>query len=747
MSRFSKLGSNLSVKIRLAMLIAIPVLGMLAMSSLVLQSKREIAVEMTRVSDLALLTADVTAYAHALQDEAGASAGFVGAKGDDGLGNLNQLRRTSDEARSKVEKTLRSFDLRAVSAEVNEVLQDGLKKSAGADAVRAGVNRRTISAGDMNNYYTASIVRLLDVSLYAAKAISHDEVARLMKVYAYTLQAEEASSAARANAVVGLNAGRFETPLYATVMAFVAKQEAFMATLELNATADELSILRRTYAGAPIDDTARYVAAIRSAGPNADVGMIKPADWLRVNADRLDLFGKVERIFQDNLLKTAAAVRHDAETGLVVSAGIVVVLMLSTIVLAIVVTSGITGPIRQLSTTMQSLAMGNLETDVVGVDRGDEIGTMAKTVLVFRDKGREARRLEEEAAAGRLREAEQAKRDSERERREAEAQAAREAAAREEELQRRHEAEQAERQAIAARQAEADRLQAEAEARRQAELAKLASAFEAEVGGVVEAVASAATTMHATATGMTRIADRTAQQSLAAASATEQAAANVQTVASASEELSASIREIAGQVANSSRIASGAVDQARRTDQIVQGLAASAEKIGEVISLINSIAGQTNLLALNATIEAARAGDAGKGFAVVASEVKNLANQTAKATDEIGQQIAAVQGATQEAVTAIREIGGVIGQINEIAGTIAAAVEQQGAATNEIARNVEQASAGTSAASANVAEVNQSAREAGKAAGEVLDASGGLSRQADRLRAEVVRFLGQVRTA
>jgi len=402
-------------------------------------------------------------------------------------------------------------------------------------------------------------------------------------------------------------------------------------------------------------------------------------------------------------------------------------------------------PLGSLTTSVERLAAGDLEVQVAHAERQDEIGAIGRALAVFRDNAVAARALEEEAAETRRRDAERQVEDARREREALDAQHRREADEREAEERRQREAAEATRQAEAARQAEAERLRAEAEAQRKTELNELASSFQSAVGGVVDAVASAATEMQATATSMTGIADRTAQQSMAASAATEQAAANVQTVASASEELSASIREIAAQVANSSRIASSAVEQAQRTDAIVQGLAASAEKIGEVVGLINQIAGQTNLLALNATIEAARAGEAGKGFAVVASEVKNLATQTSKATDEIGQQIGSVQSATQEAVSAIREIGGVIGQINEIASAIAAAVEEQGAATNEIARNVEQAANGTREASANVTEVNQSAREAGSAASQVLDASGELSRQAERLRAEVGHFLTRIR--
>jgi len=407
--------------------------------------------------------------------------------------------------------------------------------------------------------------------------------------------------------------------------------------------------------------------------------------------------------------------------------------------------AGIARPLRSLAGTMEVLARGDYTAAVAAQDRRDEVGLMARSVEIFKQNGIEARRLAAEAEEARIRD-EQRQRDEEaRERAAAEARRQREEQARQAEERRQREAEETERAQAAERQAEQERSRIEAERLRREALLKLAGDFEAAVGGVVNAVASGATEMQATATSMTGIANTTSSQSLTAAAATEQAATNVQTVATASEELAASINEISNQVATASRIAQGAVEQADETDKIVQGLAAAADKIGEVVGLITTIAGQTNLLALNATIEAARAGEAGKGFAVVASEVKNLANQTARATEEIGQQISGVQDATRQAVDAIRNIGGTVGRINEINASIASAVEEQGAATQEIARNVEQAAAGTQEASTSVASVNRAAGEAGHAADQVLSASGELSAMADRLRSEVDRFLGQVR--
>ena len=348
---------------------------------------------------------------------------------------------------------------------------------------------------------------------------------------------------------------------------------------------------------------------------------------------------------------------------------------------------GIANPIVGMTGTMGILADGNLEVEIPSRDRTDEIGEMAEAVQIFKDHAIEVKRLESEQKAN-------------------EERAARE----------KHEM-----------------------------MVKMANDFENSVGGVVQSVSSAATEMQSSATALSATAEETERQSTTVAAASEQAATNVQTVASAAEELSSSISEISRQVAQSTQISATAVAEVEGANAQVQGLANAANKIGEVVALITDIADQTNLLALNATIEAARAGEAGKGFAVVASEVKNLANQTAKATEEISNQIGGIQGATEDAVQAIGSIGGIINQMNEIASTIASAVEQQGAATQEIARNVEQASQGTAEVSSNITGVQQAAGETGQSADQMLSAAKELSQQSELLRGEVDQFLANVR--
>ena len=349
----------------------------------------------------------------------------------------------------------------------------------------------------------------------------------------------------------------------------------------------------------------------------------------------------------------------------------------------------ISKPLGLLGARMQAITDGKLDGDIPGVGRGDEIGAMAATVQIFKDNAVRIRDLE---------------------------------------------------------QAEAQ-VEARAATERRAAMEDIASDFERSVNGIVRSVTTAAAGMQTTAQSMTATASDASARAATVGAASESASNNVGTVAAAAEELSSSVAEISRQVARSSEIASKAVGDAERTNATVQALSTGAEKIGEVVKLIHSIAAQTNLLALNATIEAARAGESGRGFAVVASEVKALANQTAKATEEISAQVAAMQASTSEAVHSIGGITGTIAQMSEITLSISSAIDQQGDATREIARNIQSVATGSTEISAHIGGVTSAAAATGTAASDVLSSARELDNQSGMLRHAVDQFLSKVRAA
>ncbi len=411
--------------------------------------------------------------------------------------------------------------------------------------------------------------------------------------------------------------------------------------------------------------------------------------WRAQVIPALETIGTIGFTAMDELAIAADKTAAAARTALVLYASVLAAAVVIAGLSLLVVVRRVTRPISGLTDAMQALAGGNLHVEIPSLTRRDEVGAMAKAVLIFKEEMNRNAALELEATQTRLR----------------------------------------------------------SESERRQGMITLANEFEQAVGSIIGSVASASTQLHTTAQGMSEAARKTSSQSTAVAAAAEEASTNVVMVASSAEELGSSVTEIARQVEQSAQMSANAVAEAAKTGNVIRELAQAAARIGDFIGLISNIASQTNLLALNATIEAARAGDAGKGFAVVASEVKALATQTAKATEEIESQISAIQATTQQAVAVIEGVGAQIRQMSDVASGISAAVEEQGIATREIVRNVDQAATGTNSVTAHIADVAKTADETGAAAGQVLGAAAALTDQAKRLESEMQRFLETVRAA
>jgi methyl-accepting chemotaxis protein len=429
-------------------------------------------------------------------------------------------------------------------------------------------------------------------------------------------------------------------------------------------------------------------AAAQRAQSTAEVNRIRKEMLAPINDEISELTNEITNFAKQKSIEARADA--EAQAASVARTSFITGMLVALVLVGACIVFSIARPMRALTVAMEKLAGGDFSVVLPGLGRKDEVGEVAGAVEKFKIVSEQKAREEADA---RIRQGQ-----------------------------------------IAAGQ-------------RKTEMRKLADNFESAVGEIVHTVSSASTELEASATTLTSTAERTQALTTVVAAASEEASTNVQSVASATEELSSSITEISRQVQESARVASEAVGQARNTTERVSELSRAATRIGAVVELINTIAGQTNLLALNATIEAARAGEAGRGFAVVASEVKALAEQTAKATGEIGQQISGIQAATQESVGAIKDISDTIEKLSEISSTIAAAVEERGAATQEISRNVQQAAHGTHQVSSNITDVQRGASETGSASSQVLSAAQMLSTDSDRLKLEVGKFLDTVRAA
>ncbi|MCA1909167.1 MAG: bacteriohemerythrin [Magnetospirillum sp.] len=685
LTRLSARMDVLSLKTRVVLLTAVPLAVIVALVAGDLIGAFGRIERQRAIVKLAEFSTVGSALVHEMQKERGSSALFLGSKGTQ-FGKELAAQRQDTDTRLAAFRQAAAVVAAALPAEDADRVGKAVAELEQLPAIRKGVDEQSLAVPKAIGYYTQAIANQIGVVEGMGRLADDVAVTRVMTAYNAVINAKERAGQERATGSAGFAAGKFTPQLHRRLVELMAEQNAFFHTFRKIAGAAPLQALE----AARQDESEKIVADWRSVAMDSPftgtLNDIKAPDWFKTTTRRIDLMKKVEDVVADELRTLAQTELDQLVSSTWIQTGLLVGVVTLSGLLALVIVAGVVPPLLAARNATKRLADGDRTVEIPGQQLRDELGELARAIQFFKERLIGAELLSATSSV-----------DSQ--------------------------------------------TRIETMMRKE----KAVSEFDERMARFVEEVGESAQSLMVSAGTMTEVAAETASRSDDVAHAATDTSARVQSTAAATEELASSIREIARQVQGQATATREAVEQARSTNHQVDGLRSSAERIGEVVKLIQEIASQTNLLALNATIEAARAGDAGKGFAVVANEVKSLATQTAKATQEIIDQVGAIQNATRASVAAIQGITESIAGINEISAAVAAAVEEQEAATAEISRNVAETSASTDQVSANIGEVLHATQRAEQAARVVSGAAETLGGHTELLRSEVRKFLAEVR--
>lgn len=688
MKRVANYFQDMRIGVRIALLAVPSIVALVAVGLIVLATLLQQMNGADRLRELVRLTPSLSGVIHELQKERGLSAGYIDSSGLSLKAELGSQLKITDAAVAALHQALDAFEAGPHGSAFGKRLDAAGKALAGLAKTREDVASMMLLVEEVASSYSTAIRALMSIVSQMGALSTDAEVAKLITGYIALLEGQELAGQERAVGASGFATGAFGSEVYRDFVSAIAAQRAYLDMYQAAAGDD----LRRSLSDALMSDKAKRVdemrkIALKSASTSDTEGIVA-SDWFAAITEKINLLKAVEDKTAERLAQALAGLRAGAAAQFWNTAILLIGALVLSVLLVVLVSRSLVPPLKSLTANMGRLAEGDTSVDVDGAGRKDEIGAMSRAVQVFRDHAIERGRLEEK-----------------------------------------------EHKESKVKEAERERM------------ARLTNDFATAAASIIEGVAQSASELEETAKTLSAVASSTAEKVDRGAAASEEASRNVGTVAASAEQIEGSIKEIGHQVDQATQIVGRADSDVKESSAKIDNLAGSVRKIGEVVTLIQDIAEQTNLLALNATIEAARAGDMGKGFAVVASEVKTLANQTAKATEEISNQIAEIQSSTNAAVETIQGIAGTMGQVREITSTIAAAVEEQGSATGEITRNVQQAAQGTDEVAGSMGSVAEGSSETNASADRVKTASQALSQEAERLKTEVDNFLQQMRAA